>query len=632
MKKSLLLAISISIGVIANAQNVGINATGAAPNADAILDIASTSKGLLIPRVSIGNVALAAPVTAPTTSLLVYNTNAGIIGGTGVGYYYWDGVQWQNFWTGGNFNVDNGLYYNAGAQRVRMGGPLVENTTITQAGFSLDLNLNGTGDFSVQDAGTDIFQIRDDGIAFFGDDVYWRDVNVTGTNLMSLIDDGDDGRLRIYENGGTSVDLDANTQFIFNEQGLDRDFRIESDGVTSMFHVDASTNRVGVGTAAPVDRFHVSGGRVEFTNTNDASGTAGSGVLEIGNALRLDGNEMITNTNTPLYLQNDNNGDLIVDATTFNVDASLNVVGLSAMPAAPYILGAGIPVHTVAYPVEIGSDGNGGQQIGIGYYRGGDPTMNPEQNGGWGYVGYNVAAAGEYWWRMYSGGFINASQREIKRNINTISGNDNLENYIVNSILSMKPSLYNYHNEYDEMKPGLENHYRPAFRIGLIADETPDYILDEGFSGVDIYGLATLSLAGVQRNIKEIEKLKTGNAVVQDFGSMQLTAKTVWVNYSENFEGNIPVVTLTSNNANVVLSIVEKNEKGFKVVASSTAPNLTFDWIAMAKVKQTNQNSASSTTLPNNIKDKLEIPEAKKAQIKGFYENFEPTLTPTSLK
>lgn len=296
MKKSLLLVISISFGIITNAQNVGINATGAAPNADAILDIASTNKGLLIPRVSIGNVALAAPIAAPTTSLLVYNTNAAITGGTGVGYYYWDGTQWQNFWTGANFNVDNGLYYNAGAQRVRMGGPLVENTTITQGAFALDINLSGTGDFSVQDVGTDIFQIRDDGIAFFGDDVYWRDVNVLGTTIMSLIDDGNDGRLRIYENGGTSVDLDANSQFIFNEQGLDRDFRIESDAVTSMFHVNAGTNRVGVGTAAPVDRFHVSGGRVEFTNTNDASGATGSGVLEIGNTLRIDGNEMITNT------------------------------------------------------------------------------------------------------------------------------------------------------------------------------------------------------------------------------------------------------------------------------------------------------------------------------------------------
>lgn len=87
-------------------------------------------------------------------------------------------------------------------------------------------------------------------------------------------------------------------------------------------------NNVGIGTTNPTDKLVVSGGRVEFTNTNDATGTAGSGVLEVGNSLRLDGNEVITNTNTVLYLQNDNNGDLRVDGTTLVVDASLNRVGI----------------------------------------------------------------------------------------------------------------------------------------------------------------------------------------------------------------------------------------------------------------------------------------------------------------
>jgi hypothetical protein len=80
-----------------------------------------------------------------------------------------------------------------------------------------------------------------------------------------------------------------------------------------MFFVDASTNRVGIGTTSPVDKFHVNSGRVEFTATTDASGNAGSGVLEIGKSLRIDPNEIITNTSTTVYLQNDYNGDLRVD-------------------------------------------------------------------------------------------------------------------------------------------------------------------------------------------------------------------------------------------------------------------------------------------------------------------------------
>lgn len=148
--------------------------------------------------------------------------------------------------------VDNGLYYNGGAASIRMGGPLVENTTVTQGAFNMVWNLNGTGDFNIQDNATSTFLVRDDGISFFGDDVYWRDVNTAGTNLMILTDDVNDGRLRIMENGATSVDLDANTQFVFNEQGLDRNFRIESDGQNDMFFVDAGTNRIGINTLTPV--------------------------------------------------------------------------------------------------------------------------------------------------------------------------------------------------------------------------------------------------------------------------------------------------------------------------------------------------------------------------------------------
>ena len=85
---------------------------------------------------------------------------------------------------------------------------------------------------------------------------------------------------------------------------------------------------VGIGTNSPSDKFVVNGGRVEFTGTTDASGTPGSGVLEIGNELRLDQNEIITNTNSIFYINNNNNGDVQMDAGTFFVDASANRVGI----------------------------------------------------------------------------------------------------------------------------------------------------------------------------------------------------------------------------------------------------------------------------------------------------------------
>jgi len=81
---TLTLLIVISQTIIS--QNVGINATGVNPDNSAMLDIVSSDKGILIPRVSIAVLTTAAPITAPVNSLLVFNTNAA----TGEGYYYWD--------------------------------------------------------------------------------------------------------------------------------------------------------------------------------------------------------------------------------------------------------------------------------------------------------------------------------------------------------------------------------------------------------------------------------------------------------------------------------------------------------------------------------------------------------------
>jgi hypothetical protein len=71
-------------------------------------------------------------------------------------------------------------------------------------------------------------------------------------------------------------------------------------------------------------------GRLELPD-NDATPTVGSGAIQIGDAsraLRLDGNEIITNTGETLHLQRDNTGDLRVDDGTLFVDGSENRVGV----------------------------------------------------------------------------------------------------------------------------------------------------------------------------------------------------------------------------------------------------------------------------------------------------------------
>ncbi len=91
--KSLIQIVAIFISLIMMffshlgfGQSVAINTTGSIADTSAILDISSSSKGLLIPRVNLISLTTMTTINSPANSLLVYNTNAAIGGGTG--YYY----------------------------------------------------------------------------------------------------------------------------------------------------------------------------------------------------------------------------------------------------------------------------------------------------------------------------------------------------------------------------------------------------------------------------------------------------------------------------------------------------------------------------------------------------------------
>lgn len=96
------------------AQSLAINTTGASAHASAILDVNGLNKGLLIPRISLTNINDVATIAGPATSLLVYNTNAAIIGGSGLGYYYFNGANWIKMSDAAMPNTPWGILGNAG--------------------------------------------------------------------------------------------------------------------------------------------------------------------------------------------------------------------------------------------------------------------------------------------------------------------------------------------------------------------------------------------------------------------------------------------------------------------------------------------------------------------------------------
>lgn len=74
--KNTLLFLFVSIATFSFAQNVGINATGAAPVPSAMLDVASTTSGALLPRMT---TAQRNAIGAPANGLLVFDTNLNCI-------------------------------------------------------------------------------------------------------------------------------------------------------------------------------------------------------------------------------------------------------------------------------------------------------------------------------------------------------------------------------------------------------------------------------------------------------------------------------------------------------------------------------------------------------------------------
>lgn len=105
MKKILLLSIFL-LGSFAMAQ-VGIGTTN--PNPDSILDVLSTDKGVLLPRIALSSTNLPNPLTAFVAGMLIYNTATVGSGSTTVfpGVYYSDGSSWTSLKVNSVGNIKN---------------------------------------------------------------------------------------------------------------------------------------------------------------------------------------------------------------------------------------------------------------------------------------------------------------------------------------------------------------------------------------------------------------------------------------------------------------------------------------------------------------------------------------------
>lgn len=89
MKKGFIKVFTLLAGFLFTAngfsQSVSISENAINPDTTAMLDVSSTKKGLLIPRMTAQQ---KSAITSPATGLLVYQTD------TDPGFYYYNGTSW----------------------------------------------------------------------------------------------------------------------------------------------------------------------------------------------------------------------------------------------------------------------------------------------------------------------------------------------------------------------------------------------------------------------------------------------------------------------------------------------------------------------------------------------------------
>src|ERR1700675_3624362 len=95
MKKYFTL-VTLVLSIYAQAQ-VKIGDNPGTINANSLLELESTNKGFLPPRLSLNSISSVSPLTGSVPAgMLVYST-----GGTlSDGYYYWNGTEWKKVGTG----------------------------------------------------------------------------------------------------------------------------------------------------------------------------------------------------------------------------------------------------------------------------------------------------------------------------------------------------------------------------------------------------------------------------------------------------------------------------------------------------------------------------------------------------
>lgn len=310
------------------AQNIGINSTGASPNTSAALDINMTNKGLLIPRVALASTSDAAAITSPATSLLVYNTGGAL---TPEGYYYNQGTSgtpnWIPFLTN-NVNAPS-AWSLTGNTGTTAGTNFIGTTDavawVVKTGGTEALRVSSNGNVGISSSGTVSRRLYLAGGAVTSalGGAFWIDSDNTAAA-------NDAGQILLNANGSDSdesrIVMRNNTRGVYasiegvptavSDGGLN--FVSRNSGVYVNAMSIINNGNVGIGTTAPGSQLHVN--KAYTTNASNTSfkvDVSNTATISGSDAVLRGGQFNVTNTQT----------ESGVNSSAYGLDVSLTTGG-----------------------------------------------------------------------------------------------------------------------------------------------------------------------------------------------------------------------------------------------------------------------------------------------------------------
>ncbi len=303
----------MALATYINAQSVGVNSTN--PHASAVLDISSTTKGMLVPRMT---TAQRTAIASPATGLLVFDTNLNQ-------FLFYNGAAWTAIPTGsGNssWTVNGNDQYSALSGRVGIGVNLPVAKLHVKGGIVLD-----SSRLSIINTGQSVFIGEDAGKA----DDFSQKQNVFvgyGSGVKNV-----DGRLNTFVGalaGANNISGSFNTAL-----GQGTLFKSKADdnvaiGHGTLLNATLATSNTAIGKGA---------GYSDSTGSNNVFVGARSGEQTQGSGNVFLGYEAGRNQkgNNQLYIANSSTANPLIygefDSAKLRINGQLNINNAYTLPS-----------------------------------------------------------------------------------------------------------------------------------------------------------------------------------------------------------------------------------------------------------------------------------------------------------